>query len=89
VHGSRSTRVRLFSNSLIKRQCEGIRTTEFGDYRNERVLDPASFKQGSGAAEVGFRGHCAKKLLEITTSPSNVPARESKRCIEKRRDAFD
>jgi len=53
------------------------------------VTDPAQVKRGNGAEEVGFCGHCAKKLLEITTSPSNVPARESKRCIEKRRDAFD
>jgi hypothetical protein len=45
--------------------------------------------QRGAAAEVGFGGHCAKKLLEITTSPSNVPARESRRCTEKRRDAFD
>jgi hypothetical protein len=44
-------------------------------------------KREGGADEVGFCVDCAKKLLEITTSPSNVPARESWRCTEKRRDA--
>jgi hypothetical protein len=54
-----------------------------------RLLVLHNFKQGVGAEGAGFRGHCAKKLLEITTSPSNVPARESRRFTEKRRDAFD
>jgi hypothetical protein len=53
------------------------------------VTDPAQVKRGNGADEVGFCGHCAKKLLEITISPSNVLARESWRCTEKRRDVSD
>jgi hypothetical protein len=28
---------------------------------------------GDGAKQAGFCGHCAKKLLEITTTPFNVP----------------
>ena len=48
------------------------------DRCNDQVLDVAKFKQGDGANEAGLcQGHCTKKLLEIKTVPSNVPARES------------
>ena len=37
--------------------------------------------------EPGFCGHCAKKLLEIATTPSNVPGRRNRRCTEERRNS--
>jgi hypothetical protein len=46
-------------------------------------------EQGGGAEEADLFGHCAKKELEITTTPSNVPVRESWRWTEKRRNASD
>ena len=51
----------------------GCRTPLFGDRRNPgRLLILRKFKH-EGAEDTGFCGHCAKKLLEITTTPSNVP----------------
>jgi hypothetical protein len=54
-----------------------------------RFLILRRFEQGGGAEEAGFCGHCTKKLLEITTTPSNVPGRKSRRLTEKRRNAPD
>jgi hypothetical protein len=58
-------------------------------WREEARLILCGFEQGGGAEETGFCGHCAKKLLEMTTTPSNVPGRKSWRGTEKRRNAPD
>jgi hypothetical protein len=58
-------------------------------WREEARLILRRFKQAGRAEETGFCGHCAKKLLEIATTPSNVRGRKSWRRTEKRRNASD
>jgi hypothetical protein len=52
---------------------------ELRGHRNDQVLDAARLKQGHGANEAGFVGHCTKKLLEVRATPSSVPARNAAR----------
>ncbi len=51
-----------------------------------RSLILRGFNSETATMRPDSAGHCIKKLLEIRTTPSSVPARKSWRCTEKRRD---
>ncbi len=53
---------------------------------NDQFLDPARLSRETAPMRPTSSGHCTKKLLEIWTTPSSVPARKSWRCAEKQRD---
>src|SRR5712692_10040828 len=66
-----------FKFALQWQRVRHVCTTSAVIARNDQVLDAARFKQGNGANEAGFVGHCTKKLLKVRATPSSVPARKS------------
>jgi hypothetical protein len=75
-----------FSNLLIKWQRVRPTLYEVLIAAPTKSLILRRFNSETAPMRPASPGHCIKKLLEIKTAPSSVPARMSWRCTEKRRD---